>query len=293
MMVRSELRFAARGLGVLALMLWACAPRLAGAQTPSPLQEWQYPGGISLYSLFEPDIPEWRTTLGAAEAALPYYAGARAYRLETGPVIDVRYYDIAFASVGEGLGVNFLHGTHYRVGISMGYDLGRSQADAYDERPRGLGDINPAPVVRLFGSYVISKQFPLILRADVRQFVGGADGAVGDLDAYMPLPGSSEKLILLAGPSITFADHLYVSKEFGISAAQSAVSGFPEFNAHGGTNAVGMGFSATWMLGAHWLINAELAADRLLGSAASSPITSSTLQGTAALSFAYRWESAK
>ena len=34
--------------------------------------------------------------------------------------------------------------------------------------------------------------------ADVRQILGGADGMAADLDAYLPLPGSSQKLILFA-----------------------------------------------------------------------------------------------
>jgi outer membrane scaffolding protein for murein synthesis (MipA/OmpV family) len=278
-------------LATAAVVLWGCAPRVAGAQTPSPLQEWQYPGGISLYSLFMPETPKWRTTLGLAEVVQPRYAGSQSYRFQSGPVIDVRYFDLAFASVGEGLGVNFLHGTHYRVGMAVGYDLGRGLTNYY-ERPRGFGDIAPAPVFKLFASYAISKGLPLVLRIDVRQFVGGADGAIGDLEAFMPLPGSSTNLILLAGPSITFADRLYQRKEFGISAAQSAASGFPQFNAYGSANAVGMGFSATWIFREHWLLNTEAAVDRLLGSGAVSPVTTSKFQGTVALSFAYRWESA-
>jgi outer membrane scaffolding protein for murein synthesis (MipA/OmpV family) len=278
-------------LVVVACVLWACVPRLTHAQTPSPLQEWQYPGGISLYSLFMPEAPKWRTTLGLAEVVQPRYAGSQSYRFQSGPVIDVRYFDLAFASVGEGLGVNFLHGAHYRVGAAVGYDLGRGLTNYY-ERPRGFGDIPPAPVVKLFASYAISRGLPLVLRVDVRQFVGGADGAIGDFEAFMPLPGSSANLIMLAGPSITFADRLYQRKEFGISAAQSAASGFPRFSAYGSANAAGLGFSATWTFREHWLLNTEAAIDRLLGSGAVSPVTTSKFQGTVALSVAYRWQSA-
>jgi len=32
-----------------------------------------------------------------------------------GPVIDVRYQDLAFASVGEGIGVNVIRGDNYRA----------------------------------------------------------------------------------------------------------------------------------------------------------------------------------
>ena len=65
----------------LILVAWACLPRLVAAQTPSPLQEWQYSSGIILERLFEPDVPEWRVVLGAAEEIKPLYDGAKPYRL--------------------------------------------------------------------------------------------------------------------------------------------------------------------------------------------------------------------
>src|SRR5665213_1089684 len=103
-----------RPLAALALGLWVCVPRMAWSQTPSPMQEWQYPGGIMLEKVFEPTLPKWSTVLGVAAVEQPIYAGSRRYRIEAGPVIDIRYYDIAFASVGEGLGVNLLRGETYR-----------------------------------------------------------------------------------------------------------------------------------------------------------------------------------
>jgi outer membrane scaffolding protein for murein synthesis (MipA/OmpV family) len=51
----------------------------------------------------------------------------------------------------------------------------------------------------------------------------------------------------------------------------------------------GFGFSAIRMIGNHWLIIGNVAADRLLGSAADSPIAQSRLQAVAVLGFAYRW----
>jgi outer membrane scaffolding protein for murein synthesis (MipA/OmpV family) len=271
----------ARRLGVLVFLVWASAPRAALSQTPSPLQEWQYPGGIILDKLFEPNLPEWRVVLGAAAEVKPLYDGAKQYREEGGPVIDIRYRDIAFASVGEGLGVNVLRSDHYRAGISIDYDLGHLH---------GLGNIAPAPVVKVFGSYVISKEFPLVMRADVRQIVGGAVGLLGDLEAYLPLPGSSRAFVMFAGPSITFANRRYMQRAFGITIAQALASGYPVDNTHAGSNAVGVSFSATRYITNRWLINMDGSANRLLGSARESPITQNNVQRVLALSIAYRWQ---
>jgi len=60
-----------RWLTYLAFILYASVPRTAFSQTPSPLQEWQYPGGTILEKLFDPNLQDWRVVLGAAVAAMP------------------------------------------------------------------------------------------------------------------------------------------------------------------------------------------------------------------------------
>jgi outer membrane scaffolding protein for murein synthesis (MipA/OmpV family) len=278
-----------RRLACLVFVLWVvCIPSIASSQTPSPLEEWQYSGGIILEKMFEPNLPDWRVVLGAGAEARPLYDGASLTKTQGGPVINVRYRDVAFASVGEGVGVNLLHGDNYRAGVLLGYDLGRRVSDDYGQL-RGLGDIGRAPVVKVFASYAISKAFPMVFRADVRQIIGGADGLLADFGLYMPLPGSSKKLIMFAGPSITYADHRYLQKEFGVTTTQALASGYPVYDVHSGAQAAGIGFSATRFLTDHWLINMDAAVNQLLGSARESPITQRSVQRVIAVSFAYSW----
>jgi outer membrane scaffolding protein for murein synthesis (MipA/OmpV family) len=272
----------------LILLMWAFAPCVAFAQTPSPLQEWQYSGGIILARLFEPNLPDWRTVLGVASEVQPVYDGSRAYRLQGGPVINIQYKDIAFATTGEGIGVNALRGDHYRFGAAVAYDFGRRVRDDYANL-QGMGDISPAPVFKVFGSYVLSKKFPFILRVDARQVIGGANGAVGDIGAYMPLPGSSKTLVMFAGPSITLATHRYLQSEFGVTPAQSLASGHPVFDPHAGEVAAGVGFSATKFLTQHWLLNMDAALSKFKGSPDISPLTERHTQRELALSVDYQW----
>jgi outer membrane scaffolding protein for murein synthesis (MipA/OmpV family) len=278
----------ARQLACLTLLLWAFSARDALAQTPSPLQEWQYSGGIILARLFQPNLPEWSSVAGVAAETQPVYAGARAYRVQGGPVLNIRYRDIAFVSTGEGIGYNFLRGDHYRVGAAITYDLGRRERDDYTNL-RGMGDISAAPAAKVFGSVVLSRKFPLILRVDARQIVGGANGAVGDAGVYMPLPGSSKKFVMFAGPSITFATHRYLHSEFGVTPSQSLASGHRVFDPHAGTEAVGVGFSATRFFTDHWLLNLDAAISKLKGNADVSPVTERSTQRVLVLSVNYTW----
>lgn len=75
--------------------------------------------------------------------------------------MDIRYRDLAFASTGEGIGVNVVQGPNWRASISAVYDLGRRGHDN-PSRLNGLGNINPAPELKLAAEYVVSKEFPLV-----------------------------------------------------------------------------------------------------------------------------------
>jgi outer membrane scaffolding protein for murein synthesis (MipA/OmpV family) len=278
-----------RRLGFLVLLLLAGHSRTVLAQTPSPLQEWQYSGGIILARLFEPDLPKWRVILGTAAEVQPVYDGSRAYRVEGGPVINIHYRDIAYISSGEGIGFNFLRGDHYQVGIGLTYDFGRRERDDLANL-HGMGDISAAPVGKLYASWVLSRKFPLILRVDARQFMGGAEGAVGDAGVYLPLPGSSRTFVMFAGVSITFATDHYLQTLYGVTPAQSLASGHPVYEIpHAGTSAAGVGFSATKFITDHWLLNVDAALNQIRGSPAHSPLVERRTQRELALSVDYLW----
>jgi len=278
-----------RRLAVLAIILVSCNARVAVAQTPSPLQEWQYSGGVILARLFEPDLPRFRTVLGLASEVQPVYDGSHAYRVQGGPVINIQYRDIAFLATGDGLGYNLLRGDHYRVGVALAYDLGRKMRDDYSNL-RGMGDIGAAPVGKVFASWVLSKKFPMILRIDARQFIGGVGGAVGDAGVYFPLPGSSKTFVMFAGPSITLATHHYMQNLYGVTPQQSLASGHPVYEiGHTGTSAAGVGFSATKFVTEHWMINLDAAINQIRGGPSRSPLVETRTQRALALSVDYQW----
>jgi len=291
MQIRSSTHTLLRPIALWALALGALAlgPRPAWSQTPSPLQEWQYSGGIILAKLFEPDQPKWRRVLGVASEVQPVYDGSRAYRVSGGPVINIQYRDRAFIATGDGIGVNVLRGSHYQVGFALAYDLGRKEKDDLANL-HGMGDISAAPVAKFFGSWVISRYFPMILRVDARQFIGGAQGLVGDAGVYIPLPGSSKTFVMFAGPSITMATHHYLQVLYGVTPQQSLASGHPVYEIpHAGTSAAGVGFSATKFLSDHWLVNADMAINQIRGSPAHSPLVERRTQRVLALSVNYTW----
>jgi outer membrane scaffolding protein for murein synthesis (MipA/OmpV family) len=145
-------------------------------------------------------------------------------------------------------------------------------------------------VAKLFGSWVVSKRFPLILRVDARQFIGGAQGAVGDIGIYMPLPGSSKSFAMFAGPSITGGTNHYLQTLYGISPAQSRASGHPVYTIpRDGISSIGVGFSATKFITEHWLLNVDAALSQIRGDPAGSPLVERKTQRELAFSVDYHW----
>jgi outer membrane scaffolding protein for murein synthesis (MipA/OmpV family) len=280
-----------RSIAILTLLMIAWLPHGAQAQTQSALQEWQYDGGIVLARLFEPNLPEWRIIAGAAADVQPVYDGARAYKVGGGPVININFRDVAFFSTGEGLGYNFLRGDHYQVGIGLTYDLGRDEK-LDGANLNGMGDIKAAPVAKLYGSWVLSKKFPMILRVAARQYIGGYQGAVGNASVYLPLPGSSKTFVMFAGPSITMGTAHYLQSMYGVTEQQSLASGHPEYDfTRAGTSDAGVGFSATKFIGKRWLVNLDTAISQVRGTPARSPLIERKTQRVLALSFEYHFES--
>lgn len=265
---------------------FACAP--VHAQTPSPLAEWQYSSGILLEQMFEPKLPTWRIRIGPSASFQPRYDGSDRYHALAGPSIDIRYRDRFFLSTGEGIGMNVLTGPNWRVGVGAAYDLGRREADDL-EHSHGMGNINLAPSLRLLGEYAVSKSFPLVLRADLRRSFGGDNGWIGDLGAYMPMPGSSETFAWFAGPTMTIADSRYMNSWFGVNAVQSARSGYRQYDASAGIRSVGFGVSASWTIDKHWIVSADGAFQQLVGSAAHSPITQTRASGVFDLAVNYQF----
>ena len=263
-----------------------CAGVLArpvAAQTPSPLANWQYSAGEVLAKLGDEPLPDWRIILGPSGSLTPKYEGADSYHVTPGGVVDIRYRDIAFFSVGEGLGVNLLRGDTYRAGVAVTYDLGRDDND--DFRIRGLGDIDPTPEAKLFAQVVI---LPVVIAADVRRGIGGHDGWIGDLGLYMPL-SASDTFVAFAGPSITLADQDYMDSYFSVSPGQAERSRLPAFQADAGFKNANFGVTAVYFISDNWLVVADAAVEQLLGDAAHSPVTQSRTQFTFDLSIAYRF----
>jgi outer membrane scaffolding protein for murein synthesis (MipA/OmpV family) len=167
--------------------------------------------------------------------------------------------------------------------VGLGFDVGR--ADDESHLLRGMGNIPAAPTLKAFAEYVI---FPVVVRISFRRAIGGFDGYIGDLGAYVPVAGN-EKFALFVGPSLSFADEAYMRRYFGITRSQAAASGYPIYHPRGGAKEVAFGASADWFFAENWLVDVDGAAKRLFDRASHSPIVHAPMEYVLSFSVAYQY----
>jgi outer membrane scaffolding protein for murein synthesis (MipA/OmpV family) len=253
----------------------------AQAQTPSPFAFWQNSAGIVLRPMGGP-VPDWETVVGGGAVILPKYQGGKQYEPLPAFTLDVRYSDIAFLSTGDGLGVNLVRGETYRAGVAIAYDLGRTQ---HAERSiKGIGSIPLAPEAKLFAEAFFE---PVVVSADVRRAIGGTNGLVGDLGAYVPVVGN-ETLVVFVGPGLSFGDAHYMQRVFGIGTNEAIPNSlYPRYDAKAGPAAVNFGLTVDYTFTKHWRANGTFGYERLICSAGSSPIAENPNQLGAAIEALY------
>ena len=251
--------------GVCCGIVFSFAAQTAFAQQAT-FTDWQDSSGIVMRALGGP-IPDWSVTIGGGIAVMPAYEGSNQMRPEPAPDVDIRYKDLAYLSMGEGIGYNVLRGANYRAGVGLTYDIGREHSAA--TRLEGTKNIEPAPVFKGFAQYMF---VPVVLSVDVKQALTSYQGLTADFGAYMPIVGT-EKVQIFVGPEITFADSRYMQAYFGINPQNTdAQSHFRNYSASGGLKDARLGVSGLYHFDDHWFVDATVGGERLLGSAAGSPI---------------------
>ena len=80
---------------------------------------------------------------------------AATLHLQSPPLVDIKYKNIAFLNFREGLGINFLYAPSFRVGIAFNYYGSRDEDDS--DQLQGLSDIGVGVDVSTFGTISFGK----------------------------------------------------------------------------------------------------------------------------------------
>ena len=242
------------------------------------------------------DDARFAASLGLAIASTPEYVGARHLRTSAVPEFNLSYRSddlgsFAFGTAAGGLVWLPVQTPSVSAGLLLSYDGGRRESaggNAYragGARLRGMGDIRSSV---LYGGFASMDLGGVALTAYALKAPSGkgSGGAQGALSLELPLADAAG-FEMSASINLNLADLRYMQAYFGVDALQSQRSGLNRYQAAGGLKSAGLSVEASYALSRTWNLHGVAGAERLLHSAASSPLTERHTQPHAALGLSY------
>ncbi|MFO1148584.1 MAG: MipA/OmpV family protein [Alsobacter sp.] len=272
---RSRLVLAASTAAAVALGMLAAGAGDAAAATkkkkaaqPQPAQEpvapqKQPPLGENAYS--------WLLTINGTVLVSPVFPGAKTYGFIAFPSLSLRRTDSAdkWQAPDDGISIALWGDSQWALGITGRYQPGRyysqDRAGLY-----GVTDAKWAVEPGIFGEYWAVPE-TIRLRAEVRYGINGYNGFVGTLAAdYVKRVG---RFTLSVGPRVQISGSEYMDTYFGVTQQDAAFNGkLTAYAPDPGIKSVGVAAAATYKWNDQWSTTVRGGYDRLVGSAADSPI---------------------
>ncbi|EMG7902971.1 MipA/OmpV family protein [Enterobacter hormaechei] len=215
-------------------------------------------------------------TLGGGVDVAPRYSGSDKSRVTAAQVVDYAMANGFFISTTRGLGYgNRVGNLDYSAALS--YRAGRKDRDVSSDSIasgsdylRGMGDVKGSAVVVPGLGYRITDWLNVQLQAEVP--VSERDnGEAVHFGIASPLYTSPENSVTLALTG-SWGSSKYMQTYYGVSAAQSAASGFARHDAGSGIYAYSLNLDWTHKLTSRWSLLAAAGVTQLTGEAGDSPI---------------------
>lgn len=222
----------------------------------------------------------WDAAIGFITSYAPEYAGSDRWAVAVQPGGWVRWGRLSIASrssfvvrsgeplAGSGLRLDLSPSERLRIGLSLRQDSGRQESDSADLR--GLGDVRRTLRLRLSMSHPLdSWRAGASITADALGRGGGELAEVA-LSRGIPL---APRLSASIAAAVSYGSVRYMRAYYGINEEQAARSGYPVYDPGAGLRDMALSLGLRHVLEGPWVVFGGVSASRLLGKAASSPLT--------------------
>lgn len=232
-------------------------------------------------------------TLGGGVGVAPRYSGSDENRVSTALVLDYSMRNGFFVSSTRGLGYgNSLGNLDYSAALS--YRTGRkdhnvdsdTMSDGSDHL-RGMGNVKGSALGVVGLGYKLTNWLSAQLQAEV-PFSQRDNGAALHFAIVSPLYHSPKNSVTL-GLTSSWGTNDYMQTYYGVSAAQSAASGFTQYHAGSGIYACSLNLDWTHNFTESWSVVADAGYTQLAGDARNSPIVQRKASPTGSLTVTYRF----
>jgi MipA family protein len=225
----------------------------------------------------------YEVTLGLGLSNRPAYLGSDDRKTAALPIIAARWSNGWFAGTTTGIGYQVPSSGPFRVGLRMGFDLGRKEGDSPDLK--GMGDI---PMRHTFGAFASYRLSPQVALGSNLNFGTGRDreGMRLDLSVRSQMMLAPQHRIF-GSAGLTFANQAAMQSQFGVTASQSASSGYSLYTPSAGLRDINLNLGYGYAINQNASMLLGLNVRSLQGDAKSSPLTRSATGGSINFGLAY------
>lgn len=231
--------------------------------------------------------------LGAGVIYGPQYKGSSDYEAMPLPFVSISYTHgeryIAFE--GLSLRANVLSGAGFEFGPLVSFEFGRDD-DVDNLAVSRLPEIDDAVMAGAFARKEIDLGDGASLQVSVEVLTDTGDvseGTVAKFEAgYNRLLG--ERWMLMLGASTTWADENYMRTYYGVTRSGSAASGLARYAPDSGFEGVELSTGLLYRVSDQWSVMGRASYQRLLDSAADSPIVQEGSEDQMSVALAIVWE---
>jgi MipA family protein len=211
----------------------------------------------------------------------PRYQGSDETKVTVVPGIFLHASSGLFADPFNGVGYSFDPAGDMNYGVRVNLETGRAVEKALPGFEKIKARVNPGA----FANYAVNDK--LTLKSALRLGVGdGADGSLLNLGASYKVYNENYVSVAL-NASVKYANSSYMQSYFGVSSAQSTASGLKTYQPSAGFSMAQVGVTAGFPISREIYIFSSASVQRLLGDAASSPLTKKQNQFTAFVGSVY------
>jgi outer membrane protein len=222
---------------------------------------------------------------GLAVIAGHEYLGSDERKTMLLPVLSYQWKNGWFAGTGNGIGYKFASPDNMQYGLRVTLDLGRDENDAV--ALAGMGDIDMRPEVGAFFNYFITPDW--FLTTSFRYGAGNdRNGSQTDIGLGWSSQLAAQWRAAL-GIGATYVNSKYMEAFYGVTAAQSASSGYALYTPGSGWRDVRGTASLTYFFDADWSLTGAVTVRALQGDVKRSPIVNEDLPvaGVLALNYSF------
>jgi outer membrane scaffolding protein for murein synthesis (MipA/OmpV family) len=271
------------------LLLLACATARADDNAPPPPP-------ASLPASAPVAATRWEGAIGPQFSFSPEYQGASHRHLSVTPGFYLRYGRLSISNSGgfvtrraddvfRGLGLDVVRSDRVRVNFALRLDNGRRSA--VSDKLAGIQNVRRTIRVRSSATWQLAEGWKVAAGWNT-DLLGRGGGNIVDL-AVGHDRRLTERTIWNVGAGLNWADGRYLRSYYGVTPEESAVTGYPAYTPGSGLRDVAVSTGFRTEINARWMALWGGSIGRVMGPAAASPLTTSTVQWSLNAAVAWRF----